>query len=503
MHQFSISIFNHKKKTNLQLVLMLLLVLAGLMRIIYFAEINAGPLISQHLWEETDMNFFDHWAKKISGGDWLTDQAVHPYNNWHREIAAEYFRTNPDAIQKYVSDDPGSSVVDPSRLLWNHWYGEKTFHQEPLYPYLIAITYKLFGSDVRWVFCWQMILGILNIALIFSITRRHFGDLVAILAVTLAVLCGPMLYYEMILDRSTMIIFMTLVLVELTDRTLERETVFRWFLVGTTCGAAILLKSTFALYWFGLLAVLILRYFKNPKLFFRMATGLLVGVVVALSPALVRNIIVGASPLSISAVGTSTFVLDNTVDASPERGFIISRYMSAIMGMSDGHILPAIVETIRTHSGLLSYFALLWRKFSLIFHWYEIPDNTNYYLYGKYASILRPLLTFYVLGPLSVLGLILAFPQSKKNMAYPYYDYLQCADAAGFPCSIPIQSGSNCSPYSFCSTRIVTHLVMGTDPGFPKTCICRTRGWTIGLLDGETSDRRCPFDPCPRLHGHL
>ena len=58
MHQFSISIFNHKKKTNLQLVLMLLLVLAGLMRIIYFAEINAGPLISQHLSEKTDMNFF-------------------------------------------------------------------------------------------------------------------------------------------------------------------------------------------------------------------------------------------------------------------------------------------------------------------------------------------------------------------------------------------------------------------------------------------------------------
>ncbi len=409
----NMSKFNFKISARLRLVLVSLIVVAGLMRIVYFYEINNSPLISQHVWEQTDMNYFDQWAKDIADGDWLSEKSSHPFHIWHRLIAEDYFRTEPDTAKKYIY--AGAAMgVEPRRLLWNHWYGEKIFHQEPLYTYMIAITYKLFGSDVRWVFCWQMILGILSILLIFTITRRHFEDSTAIVAVGLAVLCGPLLYSDMILERSTLITFVTLMLVDLTDRTWEKETVLGWFLVGVACGAAILLKSTFALYWFGVLAAVGFRHYKTPQLLLQRVTGLLAGAAIAISPAIARNVIVEAPPFSLSSVGAITFVIDNSVDFTPKVGFYVGKYASAIMGKSDGHMLPAIIETLRTHSGPLSYLSLLSRKLSVMWHWYEIPDNTNYYFYAQHASLLRYLLTFFLLGPLSVLGLVLAFSRIKS-----------------------------------------------------------------------------------------
>ncbi len=413
MYPSDTSKFNFKLSAGLRLALVLLIVLAGLIRSVYFYEINTSPFISQHVWRQSDMNYFDQWAKNIASGDWLSAQNAHPFHWWHHLIAEDYFRTQPEAAQKYISSGAAMGV-EPARLLWNHWYGEKIFHQEPLYPYLIAITYRLFGSDVRWVFCWQMLLGMLSILLIFTITRRHFGDPTALVAVGLAVLCGPMLYSDMVLERSTLITFTTLILIDIADRTWEQETALRWFLVGVVCGTAILLKSTFVLYWFGVLAAVSFRHHKTPRLLLQRIAVLLAGAIIAISPAIARNVVVGAPPFSLSSVGTITFIIDNSAGFIPESGFYHSKYTSAIMGKSDGHTLPAIIETLRTHSGPLSYALLLFRKFSVMWYWYEIPDNTNYYLYAQYAPLLRYMLTFFFLGPLSVLGLVLAFSRRKS-----------------------------------------------------------------------------------------
>ena len=82
------------------------------------------------------------------------------------------------------------------------WAGGSTFYQEPLYAYLMAVTYKIFGGDHRWVFLWQLVLGVLTNVLIYLLARRMFGDLVGTVAGALAVLCSPMMFYELILCAS-------------------------------------------------------------------------------------------------------------------------------------------------------------------------------------------------------------------------------------------------------------------------------------------------------------
>src|SRR5258706_10589686 len=46
---------------------------------IYFFQGHNSPLKSLYKWENSDMAFFDEWAKHIEGGDWLCDTTLHPY----------------------------------------------------------------------------------------------------------------------------------------------------------------------------------------------------------------------------------------------------------------------------------------------------------------------------------------------------------------------------------------------------------------------------------------
>ena len=398
-----------------RLILGILIFLAALIRVVYFLQINSGPCVEQHNLTQTDMNYFHQWASDIASGDLLSRKMPHAHHTWHTVVAEEYFSAQPDPFEEIARFPTNEKTPDPARALWDYWYGPNVFHQEPLYPYLIAATYKIVEEDVRWVFLWQMIIGILSVLLVFQIARRRFGATVATLAAILAIFCGPSLYYETILLRSTLVTFFGLLLVALTDRSLEKETSRRWFWTGLVCGLAILLNAMFTLFLIGVLAFIIWDHRKSGKLMLRFTGALTLGLIISLSPAILRNTIVGVSPFSLSSVGTVTYISSNTDDFSPELGSIVSRHTAAIMGRSEGHFLPAAMMTLRTHTGPLSYLKLLSKKVDMLWYWYEIPNNTNYYYYRLHAPILDFTFTFLILGPLSLFGLVLMSSSWKKQ----------------------------------------------------------------------------------------
>jgi hypothetical protein len=61
------------------------------------------------------------------------------------------------------------------------------------------------------------------------------------------------------------------------------------------------------------------------------------------------------------------------------------------------------------------YLTLIWRKWDRTWHWYEIPNNENFY----YARVQIPLLswlpiTFWICAPFAGVGLLLALPQWRR-----------------------------------------------------------------------------------------
>ncbi len=391
---------------------------AVLLRAACLLELNGGPLVEQHRWTESDMWFFDRWARNIAGGDWLSDRPLHPLHSWHREIAAMHFAAHPDQAQALARDP--TSAADPAQGLWNRWLGGKTFHQEPLYAYLIAVTYAVAGPDVRWVFLWQMALGVASTVLVMWLTRRWFGELAAAVAGLLAVLFAPFVMYDVVLLRTTATTFAALGLVAMLEWALPRASWRPWLVLGLAFGTALLLQTIFALLLAGAVPLLGLRSPGPGVARAGRGAALAAGVLLALAPATARNVAVGVPPFALSSVGPLVFLAANTVGYVPEEGFGIDDHVPGIMSDSDGDATTMVRAALATHPGIGSYLGQLGRKLAAAWSWYEVPNNTNFYYYRLRSRVLALLpVTFALLSPLALLGLALALPRMRQ-LAAPY-----------------------------------------------------------------------------------
>jgi 4-amino-4-deoxy-L-arabinose transferase-like glycosyltransferase len=402
-------------------VVITLVACSVVLRASYFIQLNAGPCVWQHRWEATDMHFFDAWARAIAAGDWLTDQSLHPYLPWHQELAEGYLRAHPAraaALQQ-------AGAADPVRALYERWTGGKVFHQEPLYPYLVAVTYRLLGPDVRWVFAWQLAAGVVLNVLLYLTVRHQLGDLVATVAAGLSLLAGPLLYHEMLLLRESLIAAAGVGLVYLTERAQARGTWPSWLALGVTFGLALLLKTTFALYGLGVLVALVVLLRRRPRTLFASAAAVVGGAALALAPAIARNLAVGVPALGLSSVGSLVFVMSNAGDFRSGVGFIVSRHTAEIMGSTDGRFLPAAIATLATHPNMGSVFGMLAAKFTTLWHWFEVPNNSNFYYYRLHAPVLWWMpVSFLVLSPLGLVGLVLG--RRALRTAWPLYLLVGC-----------------------------------------------------------------------------
>ena len=244
---------------NRRWVVLAIILLSVLIRVAYFVESSDSPYSGSAQFANTDMQFFDRWGREIARGDWLGARPLHPLHDWHEQVATIHLR-----------EHGGPQPADPEaqRALWNDWYGGTRFHQEPLYPYSIGLTYRLLGANPRIVYSWQMLLGVLSNLLIYFLARRSFSDSVAVVAALMAVGCGPLLFYETLLLRSASITFLGLLTVYVTQSALDRGTRGGYLLAGLCAGLATLLKGTFALLGLGAMALVIWRERRRPRINF-------------------------------------------------------------------------------------------------------------------------------------------------------------------------------------------------------------------------------------------
>ena len=299
-------------------------------RAAYFLQLSGGPCLWQHRWQQSDMSFFDAWARQIATGDWLTDRALHPAPRWALEIAERHFHDFPEEareLERLAAATPGER--SPAALLWDRWYGGKQFHQEPLYPYLLAATYALLAPDVRLVFLWQMVLGVLANVLIYWLARRSFGDTVGALAGAMAVLYAPLMYYELILLREAPLTFAALACVAAVSWALDGDRAARWIAAGAVIGATTLLKSTTLLFLLGVMAMLCWLRRRSPAQLARALGGLSLGAACLLAPTVARNLAVGCPALALSSVGPVGFIIANAEDFSCGDGVVNLRLAAA------------------------------------------------------------------------------------------------------------------------------------------------------------------------------
>lgn len=387
-----------------------LIAAAVTLRLLYFLQLDATPFVHLERWAQTDMHYYDGWARQIAAGDWLSRTVPMPMHRWHHDVAQAYFAKHPDVRAGFGGEDGNADAA-----IWARWMHSPRFYQDPLYPYLLAGVYRFISGDARVMLVFQLAAGVLSVLMIWSLTSRHFGEQAGWWAALLAVSCAPLMFYELLLLRDSLVAFAVLGVGWLADRAIEMGR-RRWFVaLGTASGLALLLKSSFLILGSCVALVTLLSIWRARRSVRRSAAALAAGLAIALTPLIARNVVVGVSPLSMASSGPLTFLSANDVSAMPDVGFGINAPMLArFLGDGDGSWRSAAAVVAGAHDAG-SYTALLWRKWDRAWHWFEIPNNENFYYFRDQAAVLASMpVTFWLLAPLSLVGVVLAGLRTRK-----------------------------------------------------------------------------------------
>jgi len=386
-------------------VLLIIVIVSVGARLMCFLELRHSPLFSLHHWDESDMNYFYTWAEEIAAGDWWSRSVAPPLHQPHRKIAADYALMFPDEWQALMAEHAQGDPEQAARHLWVVWCGNGRCYQDPLYPTLIAVTQKLVGRAVGWVFAWQALLGVCSNVLVYWLSRRMFGHVAAVIAAALALFYGPLVFYDLVLLRTALITFAGLAVALLLQDGIEKHR--RWTLLyaGMALGVAMVLKVSFVLMAAGTVALLTLQHRRQLRQLVRAVGMLAIGVLIGFSPAMVRNVVAGVSLLATATNARPAFLLANAVDAGPVSwGFT---HAGRIMGQTGNSFPGVAIETLKTHPSVSSYLSLLIGRLAAVCSSHEQPNNVNFY-YGRLHSCLLRFLpvSFYWIGSAAALGLV-------------------------------------------------------------------------------------------------
>ena len=418
------------------------ILLAAAVRLISYLQVRDGSVLYAHWAHDTDMNFYDAWARGIVAGDLLS--APRPYHPWHHEIARD--------VHAILA--PGEPFDDGvGRRMWERWLGPYAFYQDPLYAYALAAIYAVAGARPEPVVLWQGLLGLGIVAFVFTIGCAQWDRTVGLIAGIIAALYAPLIFYETTLLRGALQAFLALAAVTCTTLAMQRSRRRWWALAGIAAGLAALAHATnlllaAALALYPLSAWLHHRKYgrsearaqqrdqaaarpetsspppaAGPYTSFppepapqtaahRALLAYVAGFLLALAPLFVRNVIVGAPPWTIGPAGAYSafnFISGHAIDSDPRMGFPFSPSAARIFAATDARLLPVMRATLATHPSFTSWLARMGAKLLAFWDGWENADNINFYYFLLHSPFVATVgIRFALLAPLGVMGLVLS-----------------------------------------------------------------------------------------------
>ena len=150
---FHIPHFNQKYLRG-WLPLIIIGVPAFALRLVYLVELRGTPLFAVLI---GDGKQYDAWAQQIAGGQWI---------------------------------------------------GTEVFYQTPLYPYFLAVIFKVAGHSLLTVRMIQALLGAAACVLLGLVARRFFNQAVAIVAAAMLAIYPPAIFFDGLIQKSSLDLFL-------------------------------------------------------------------------------------------------------------------------------------------------------------------------------------------------------------------------------------------------------------------------------------------------------
>jgi tetratricopeptide (TPR) repeat protein len=285
------------------------------------------------------------------------------------------------------------------RILAGDWLGSDVYYQAPLYPYFLAVLYRMVGEAPVAIRAVHALLGGVSCALLSYAGWRMFGRR-GLLAGAILALYPAAIFLDGQLDKSAL---STTLLCAVFAAFAAR----RWGLAGLALGLLALTRENALLL---AIPLVIFAATRNARLRFT------AGVVLILLPVGIRNYSVSHELHLTTAQSGPNFYIGNRAGAPGWYDPLVAGHGSAaderedalrLAEQASGRKLTAgevsrywtarALSDIRSHP--FDWLALLARKLALVLNNAEIADTESQSVYAGYSWLLRLPLTF---------GLILA-----------------------------------------------------------------------------------------------
>jgi tetratricopeptide (TPR) repeat protein len=314
------------------------------------------------------------------------------------------------------------------------WLGSEVFYQAPLYPYFLAVVYRVLGDDPTGVRVVQALLGAGSCVLLASAGWRFFSTRAGGAAGLLLAAYAPAVFADTMIEKSVLVLFLLALSLSILGAVAARPRAGACVALGAAIGALALARENalvFAPVLFGWLA---LRADGGAARRLLLASAFAAGVGLALAPVALRNLYVGGElHLTTSQLGPNLYIGNNPAARGtyapllPGRGD--PRYeradATAIASRAAGRELsPREVSAWFTRAALdyvrsqpLDWLALLGRKLALAFNAVEVVDTEDQYTHAEASIALRwsgRVLHFGVLAPLALLGAWIHFRDRRR-----------------------------------------------------------------------------------------
>ncbi len=340
-------------------------------------------------------------------------------------------------------------------------YPDEPYFRAPLYPYLLALLFKITGGSFFGVRVIQIFLGSFLPVLINLLGRKLFTDKIALWSAAIAAVYPTFIYYDASLLITLLEVLLSTSMVLLLAH-YDGRSYWPLILGGIALGLAGIARPTLLL--FGPALLLWAWYVLKPKLGMKQAINaiVIVGVcsLLIVLPVTIRNYVVAHEFIVVSWQGGFNFYVGNNrnadgwsarvegLDPSWRGGYLQS---IAIAEQAAGRKLKyteisdywadRAFQEIAEEPG--RFVALLIKKVRLLVNGYEIPNNQDEYLSGEFSSIqslsmLRgPIYFPYgLLAPLAIIGGIIALRKWRQYLLlYLFFGAFSLSLMLFFVCS--------------------------------------------------------------------
>ena len=341
------------------------------------------------------------------------------------------------------------AYADQARsIAGGEWVGKEAFWQPPLYPYFLAVLYRIFGENPYIPRLFQIVFGALSCVLVYVLGKRTFSRRVGVIAALIASLCGPLLYFEGELLPATLATLLNLLLLLSLLWAGRNPGVVRWMLPGAILGlsaltvANVLAFVPFVLVWmwiqpntpsseskvgFGTAGE---RGRRTKRLL--SAGSLLLGTALVIAPVTIRNYVVSRDFVLISWNAGINFYIGNNPDYDRTLAIRPGPEWAKLVGLplDEGIVRPSEKSSfffakawtfVRERPG--AYLGLLARKLYLFWRGDEIKRNLDPYFSRRYSVLLSILLwkrglafPFGLIAPLALVGMGLSLRHGRKYL---------------------------------------------------------------------------------------